>query len=385
MKKTLLITIAFIALLALYKKQHIQPVDNPKESPLFQQRLKGSLESFREEGSPAMQQKKQSPGSPLTQTKPPSYAPSPTGTTGIVATGRCGTVILTWFEDQGIDKESINVRRKAAQEEYTPVPRGLVYERPEQKGIRYWVSDSGLIDGVHYEYLVACKDASGKEIVKGPAAIDLTCTEQDRALLAQREKTIKEYYQKKGMDYDTLKASSYQLSKEVYTIALGTSPQKGRSDAPVTLVVFTDFECYYCSTWAQTLDALHKAFPTEVKIIFKNYPIPYHKNSELAALAALAAGEQGKFWEMHDLLFMKQNALGYENLLGYAKTLGLEEVKFQKALESAKLKSLLEQDTAQGKTLGVQNIPTTFINGRSLVGSPPVSYIKKIIEELLKK
>ena len=518
MKKTLLITIAVIALLALYKKQHVKPIDDPKDSPIFQQRLKSSLERFQVD---EFQQKQQETRAGQKISMPPSPSPrssaytrelmvtgmcgtvtltwaeekalekesirikrktqgqdytvittgmiydqavengmrywasesglsdsttyeylisfkdaqgkevtrgpvsltltctekdreliaqrekmikdyyqkqgipsssspslSPAATKVLFITGRCSAVTLTWAEEKAIEKETIRIKRKAQGQDYTVITTGMIYDQAVENGVRYWASDNGLGDDTTYEYLISLKDAQGKEVTRGPASFTLTCTEKDREFLAQREKMIKEYYQKKGIEIkDSARVTppTYQLSKEVYKVEVGNSPQKGRRDAPVTLIVFSDFECVHCSTWAQTLESLQNTFPNKVKVVFKNYPIPYHQKAQPAAMAALAAGEQGKFWEMHDLLYKNPNALGYENFLGYAKTLGLEELKFQKALESAKLKSLIEQDQAQGKTLGVQNIPTTFINGRSLVGSPPVSYIKNIIEELIKR
>ncbi len=127
-----------------------------------------------------------------------------------------------------------------------------------------------------------------------------------------------------------------------------------------------------------------KTFPQEVTVIFKNYPLTYHKQAESAAVAALAAGEQGKFWEMHDLLFKNQKRLAKENILGYAKVLELDSSKLEKSLESEELKVKVAQDKEQGKTLGVQSTPTTFINGKKLVGSPPLTYIKGLIEDILK-
>jgi protein-disulfide isomerase len=128
-----------------------------------------------------------------------------------------------------------------------------------------------------------------------------------------------------------------------------------------------------------------KTFPGAIKVVFKNYIIPYHKNSEYAAMAALAAGEQGKFWEMHDLLFKNQTALRKETIAGYAGSLKLDTQKFERALLSPELKNKIDQDIAQGKTLNIQNLPTTFINGRSFMGSPPADYIKGLIEEMLKR
>jgi protein-disulfide isomerase len=312
-------------------------------------------------------------------------APIPSPKTGdLFATGRCGRVTLTWVEEKEINKERIEIKRRKGDGDYSLIKTGMVYDKTEGQGRRYWVSDSGLIDGTTYEYLISFKDASGKEGVRGPASIILTCTDQDKALEAQREQAIKEYYQKRGIDYSALKTPAYQLSKEVATVTIGNSPRKGSADAPVTLVVFTDFECVHCATWAQTLDDVQKTFSSDVKIVFKNFLIPYHKNSDLAAKAALAAGEQGKFWEMHDLLFKNQNALTQDDILGYAKSIKLDLATFQEYLESEKAKIIIEKDKAQGKLLGVENAPTTFINGRSLVGSPPFSHVKKLIEDIFK-
>ena len=319
--------------------------------------------------------------------KPSSFSYQRTG--DLMITGRCGRVTLTWVEEKKIDKETVKIKRRTRDGEYSLLKEKRIYDREEEGGgIRYWLSDSELKDGTKYEYLISFKNTEGKEVVKGLASINLTCNERDKEILAQRQKKLKEYYQKKGIDvkdYAAMKPPSYQLSKEVYKINPGNSPQKGRKDAPVTLVVFTDFECIHCSTWAETLNAMLKVFPRDVKIIFKNYPIPYHKHAQLAASAALAAGEQGKFWEMHDLLFKNYNALSKKDITGYAKSLGLNLSKFEKSLAQEALTTLIDQDRTQGKGLGVQNAPTTFVNGRRLVGSPPVSYIKGVIEDILKK
>jgi protein-disulfide isomerase len=524
MMKTLSTIIACILLLALYKMQHVRPVDDPKDSPIFQQRLQSSLDRFQESefpGGPENTQARQRPG-----TKPPSPRP-PVRTRDLVVTGRCGNVTLTWVEEKKIDKETISIKRRAQGEQdyllpgkgiyereeegggtrywasdrdltdgehyeyriafkdpqgkevvkkpvslkltctdedreivaqrekmikeyyqkkgvdpkqpaagvpskpsrlpartrelmasgrcgrvtltwveeekivqeditikrksrdgdYAPLTGKRIYEREEEGGgIRYWLSDSGLTDGEPYEYLVSSKDTQGKELIKEPVSINPTCNERDREILAQQEKMIKEYYQKRGVtpeNYDAVKPPSYQLGNETHQINPGQSPRKGREDAPVTLVVFTDFECIYCSTWAETLDTMLETFPEEIAIVFKNYPLAYHKQAELAAAAALAAGEQGKFWEMHDLLYKNRNALTREDLLAYAKRLNLDPSQFEKSLESEETQKQINQDKSQGQTLGVGNIPTTFINGRMLMGSPPPSYIKGVIEEML--
>jgi protein-disulfide isomerase len=127
-----------------------------------------------------------------------------------------------------------------------------------------------------------------------------------------------------------------------------------------------------------------KTFPGEIRVVFKNFPLLYHKQSELAALAALAAGEQGRFWEMHNKLFKDQNSISMSNILNYVEKLKLDVLRFKKDLKSKELKGMIDRDKAEGTALGVSNIPTTFINGKKLVGSPPVSRIKEIIESIIK-
>jgi protein-disulfide isomerase len=290
-------------------------------------------------------------------------------------------------EEQKIEKEKIFIKRKAGEGDYLAISGKRIYEREEEGGgVRYWLSDRELTDEENYEYLVSFMDAGGNEVVKKPVSINLTCNERDREIVAQQEKMIKEYYQQRGIkpqNAGSAKPPSYTLSEEVLQVDPGKSPRKGREDASVTLVVLTDFECIYCSTWAETLESMLKIFPDDIQIVYKNFPLTYHKQAKLAAAAGFAAGEQGKFWEMHNLLYQNRNALGREDLLAYASELKLDSEQFEKSLDSEEITQLIDQDKIQGQTLGVRNIPTTFINGRSLTGSPPPSYIKGVIEEIL--
>ena len=96
-------------------------------------------------------------------------------------------------------------------------------------------------------------------------------------------------------------------------------------------------------------------------------------------------GEQGKFWDMQEILFKNYNSLGKGDITGYAEVLGLDISIFENSLKNKEIKEVIDQDRAQGKSMGVQNTPTTFVNGRRLLGSPPRSYIKGVIEDILKK
>jgi len=306
---------------------------------------------------------------------------------GLVVGGRCGKTTVTWLEAAKISRESIRVKRTQPDGTSTQLASVTVYDRAEAQGTRYWLADSGLPDNQRYEYSLRYKDMAGREIVQGPAAINLTCTEQDKAFLAQQRKALEEHYRQQGIEAPQQAApaapAGYELSSQVYQVDPGTSPRKGSRNAAVRIVVFTDFECVHCGTWARTLDALLQQHPRDVQIVFKSFPIPYHQHAEQAALAAFAAGRQGMFWEMHDLLFQNPQALTEADARTYATAIGLKVDEFEQSLRDDTFKKIIAEDRALGLKLGVKNAPTTFINGRSLVGSPPLDYVQDIVRKIL--
>jgi protein-disulfide isomerase len=172
---------------------------------------------------------------------------------------------------------------------------------------------------------------------------------------------------------------------EKVDIALGDSPVKGPKNAPVTIVEFSDFQCPFCSRVVPTLKQIEDTYKGKVRIAFKNLPLPFHNNAQTAAEAALAAHEQGKFWEMHDKLFANQQALDRPNLEKYAGELGLDVGKFKAALDSGKYKDKVQKDAALGGTVGATGTPTLFVNGRSVVGAQPFDSFKTIIDDELSK
>lgn len=144
------------------------------------------------------------------------------------------------------------------------------------------------------------------------------------------------------------------------------APFKGPADAPVAVVVFSDFQCPYCSRLVPVLEQLHKKFPKQVKIVFKQFPLRFHKFAEKASRATIAAAEQGKFWPFHDLLFENYNRLNDEKIEEIRKTLELDADKFEKAMAADATGKRIEQDLEDGRTAGVQGTPTLFVNGKLL-------------------
>jgi len=172
---------------------------------------------------------------------------------------------------------------------------------------------------------------------------------------------------------------------KVYPVTVGNAYAKGPANAPITIIEYSDFECPFCSRVGPTLKQVQDTYGDKVRIAFKHAPLPFHQNAPLASKAALAAGEQGKFWQMHDKLFENQKALQRPQLLGYAKDIGLDVSKFEKDLDNPKFDEVLKKDQAEGQANGANGTPTFFINGRQLVGAQPFDAFKNVIEEELKK
>jgi len=122
----------------------------------------------------------------------------------------------------------------------------------------------------------------------------------------------------------------------------------------------------------------------KIRLVIKNYPYKYRDFSHIAAEASLAAGDQNKYWEMHDLLLKKSPRLDRASLIQYAKELGLDINRFTEALDTVKHSALIERDKKLAVDLDLYNTPTFFINGRKVVGNRPYEYIKNIVDEELK-
>jgi protein-disulfide isomerase len=173
-------------------------------------------------------------------------------------------------------------------------------------------------------------------------------------------------------------------SNDKYEVKIGDAPVKGPASAPVTVVAFSDFQCPFCSRAVPVVHQLETDYAGKIRIAFKQFPLPFHDKAHLAAEAALAANEQGKFWQMHDKLFANQQALDRASLEKYAQELGLDMTKFKAALDSGKFKAKVDAEDREGAAVGVTGTPTFFINGTRVVGAQPVDAFKAIIDKELK-
>lgn len=170
----------------------------------------------------------------------------------------------------------------------------------------------------------------------------------------------------------------------VYEIPVADSYVFGKADAPVTIVEFSDLQCPFCSRFHAPLFEAVKAYPNDVKVIFKNFPLGFHDRARPAAKAALAAGLQGKYYEMLDVILQNQATLTEDKFKEHAGKLGLNVDQFMKDLKDrdADFEKKLNSDMELGSKVNVEGTPTYYINGKKTHGLPPEMWKSKIDEAL---
>ncbi|MFH1722232.1 MAG: thioredoxin domain-containing protein [Candidatus Altiarchaeota archaeon] len=169
-------------------------------------------------------------------------------------------------------------------------------------------------------------------------------------------------------------------------IDVGDNPTIGNSDAPVTIIEYSDFQCPYCSRFITGAYAeIKKQYidTGKVRLAFKHFPLGFHENAQKAAEATECANDQGKFWQYHDKLFENQGSLDVDNLKKYAQDLGLDMRTFTSCLDSGKHEQAVKKDMADGTQAGVQGTPSFLINGKLVVGAQPFENFKTAIDQAL--
>ena len=202
--------------------------------------------------------------------------------------------------------------------------------------------------------------------------------ENDRTLQA-RAQLVQELQAKTG-------SVKVMLDPPRYSVALAQDdPVRGNPSARVTIIEFSDFQCPFCARVNPTLAKIRETYGDKVKIVWKDYPLPNHPQAPKAAEAAHCAAEQGKYWEMHDVMFANQRGLEVPALKQSATGLGLDMAKFNRCLDSGQYASKVASGTTQGDKLGVNSTPTLYVNGRPVIGAQPFEVFKAAIDEELAK
>lgn len=160
------------------------------------------------------------------------------------------------------------------------------------------------------------------------------------------------------------------------------------SSAKVTLVEFGDYQCPACAQAHPIVKEVLKEYSGRINFVFRNFPLPQHQNALISAEAAEAAGAQGKYWEMHDLLYENQNGWSESTqslsaFTNYAQRIGLDTAKFLSDVTANKYSSRIEQDRSDGTSLGVNATPTFYINGKKITGVPTLADFRRDLDQEL--
>jgi len=171
--------------------------------------------------------------------------------------------------------------------------------------------------------------------------------------------------------------------KAVELISLDAVPARGNADAAVTIVEYSDFQCPYCLRSRPTIAKILEQYPDDVRLVFKHFPLSFHKEAMNAHKATIAAKVQGKFWEMHDLIFENPRSLSPDDMYKHAETLELDVVQFKADFASEEATEVVRKDQREGRQVGVRGTPAFFVNGRMVSGAQPFEVFKEYIDEEL--
>jgi protein-disulfide isomerase/predicted transcriptional regulator len=185
------------------------------------------------------------------------------------------------------------------------------------------------------------------------------------------------------------KARNVKVNFEPYRLAFDNTgaPSIGKRGSKVTVVEFSDFQCPFCRQFAGNLRELGREYGDRVEIVYKQYPIPsLHPFAFKAAEASLCANEQGKFWELHDLMFTDQEHIGVKDLKEKARRLGMDGNKFNTCLDTGKYTEQVQREMAEGSKAGVTGTPALFVNGIEVPGGAvPYPTVAAAVERELQR
>ena len=167
-----------------------------------------------------------------------------------------------------------------------------------------------------------------------------------------------------------------------HSIETKDAPFKGRADAPVTIVEYTDFECPYCARLQRMFDELLQRYPGQIKIVYKNFPLRGHRFAYKAASIAMAAHLEDKFWPIHNRIFENYRSLNDARLDQFRKEFNFDTPEFETRMNSPEVAAMIQSDVKQGKNVGVKGTPTIFINGKRLKNKSFEGFVQAIDQAL---
>ena len=168
-------------------------------------------------------------------------------------------------------------------------------------------------------------------------------------------------------------------------VAAEDSPRIGPADAPITIIEFSDFQCPYCTMAAETVREVRAKYGDKVSVVYRHFPLPMHRQAGKASEASECAHDQGRFWDYHDALFADQRPWSEADLMRYATDLKLDMGAFETCLTSSAKASVVVDDVADGRLVGMSGTPGFYINGIVLSGAQPLSAFDEVISSELRR
>jgi protein-disulfide isomerase len=211
-----------------------------------------------------------------------------------------------------------------------------------------------------------------------PEAEGRRLVEQDlrqQRLAERRAAFLRELWTRAGV--------STRLEPPRFQVEVGNAPLRGPRNAPVTIVEFADFECPYCARVVPTVKKIAERYGDQVRIAFRDYPLPNHTKAPKASEAAACAADQGQFWEMYEKLFAAGGKLDAVDLKRHAIDLGLDSAAFYECLDSGRKAAGIRDSVEAAQQLGITGTPAFYINGRLLSGAQPFERFAEVIDEEL--
>jgi protein-disulfide isomerase len=209
--------------------------------------------------------------------------------------------------------------------------------------------------------------------------------EQAAQFPAQQCQMMMSQYDEVLKELQAIEAQNKPLTPELKAKqAAGDAPSFGPADAKVVLVAYSDFECPYCSQAAATLSEVKERYGEVVRVVFRQFPLPFHEHAMLAAQASMAAHAQGKFWALHDAMFASGGKLDRAGIDALAKAAGLNMAAFKAALDKEVHKAAVEADVALAREVGVQGTPTLYVGGERVMDATNFAMVAAGIEAQLK-
>lgn len=293
-------------------------------------------------------------------------------------------IAVGWADGMGLDVEQLKKDLKNNESKYNEIidSEKKLGQKLGVKGTPHFFVNGKALSGAQpfnkFENLIDNQIEQTQKMLEGGVA---------KSELYEKV-VAKNFDSPSGNDGQNDKKGKKKETKVEYVPVDDSDPAHGASadEALVTFVEFSDFECPFCNKALPTLDKLREKYDDKVRFVFKHRPLGFHDNAKPAARAAIAAQEQGKFWEMHELLFKNQKQLGNDGAYAnFAEQLGLNVDKFKSDMESEATKKKLQSDISLAQEVGANGTPNFWINGVNVVGAQPLGKFESVIKEQIKR